>query len=137
MVHDAFGWEFNNTRLLADHYAKEVGATVYLPDFYHGSAVDENDVWIKIEDGVATMGASENFDIAKFFTNNGPEVRLPEVLACARRLREQYAFVGGVGFCWFVLKSLMCLRYLLTLRPFVQGWIGRLQAGIQGTGRSS
>lgn len=31
-VHDALGWQLNNTRLLADHYAKEVGATVYLPD---------------------------------------------------------------------------------------------------------
>ena len=32
LCHDAFGWKLNNTRLLADHYAKEVGATVYLPD---------------------------------------------------------------------------------------------------------
>lgn len=32
VCHDAFGWAFNNTRLLADHYAQEVGATVYLPD---------------------------------------------------------------------------------------------------------
>lgn len=30
--HDAFGWQLNNARLLADHFAKEVGATVYLPD---------------------------------------------------------------------------------------------------------
>lgn len=32
MVHDIFGWTFTNLRLLADHYAKEVDATVYLPD---------------------------------------------------------------------------------------------------------
>lgn len=32
--HDALGWKFNNTRLLADHFAKEIGATVYLPDLY-------------------------------------------------------------------------------------------------------
>lgn len=30
--HDAIGWAWKNTRLLADHFAKEVGATVYLPD---------------------------------------------------------------------------------------------------------
>ena len=32
--HDGFGWTFNNTRLLADHFAQEVGATVYVPDLY-------------------------------------------------------------------------------------------------------
>jgi dienelactone hydrolase len=32
VIHDVFGWTFTNTRLLADHYAREVGATVYLPD---------------------------------------------------------------------------------------------------------
>ena len=32
MVHDIFGWTFPNARLLADHYAKEADATVYLPD---------------------------------------------------------------------------------------------------------
>lgn len=32
LVHDLFGWKFPNLRLLADHYAKEIGATVYLPD---------------------------------------------------------------------------------------------------------
>ena len=34
VVHDVFGWTFTNTRLLADHYAREVNATVYLPDLY-------------------------------------------------------------------------------------------------------
>jgi hypothetical protein len=29
---DLFGWEFRNTRLLADHIARSVGATVYVPD---------------------------------------------------------------------------------------------------------
>ena len=32
IIHDLFGWTFGNTRLLADHYADEVGATVYIPD---------------------------------------------------------------------------------------------------------
>jgi hypothetical protein len=32
ICHDALGWKMNNTRLLADHFAKEVGATVYMPD---------------------------------------------------------------------------------------------------------
>jgi len=29
---DLFGWKFVNLRLLADHFAREIDATVYLPD---------------------------------------------------------------------------------------------------------
>ena len=29
---DLLGWEFRNNRLLADHLARSVGATVYVPD---------------------------------------------------------------------------------------------------------
>lgn len=32
LIHDLFGWTFQNTRILADSLAKEVGATVYVPD---------------------------------------------------------------------------------------------------------
>ena len=32
LIHDVFGWTFGNSRLLAYHFASEVGATVYLPD---------------------------------------------------------------------------------------------------------
>lgn len=31
---DLFGWGFRNNRLLADHLARSVGATVYVPDLY-------------------------------------------------------------------------------------------------------
>lgn len=32
IIHDLFGWTFRNTRILADHYAEEVQARVYVPD---------------------------------------------------------------------------------------------------------
>lgn len=32
LIHDVFGWTFGNSRLLADHFASEVGVTVYVPD---------------------------------------------------------------------------------------------------------
>jgi dienelactone hydrolase len=38
IVPDAFGWEFVNNRLLADHYAEKGGFRVYLPDFMDGRA---------------------------------------------------------------------------------------------------
>lgn len=32
IVTDIFGWTLPNIRILADHYAKEANATVYVPD---------------------------------------------------------------------------------------------------------
>jgi dienelactone hydrolase len=34
IVTDIFGWTLPNIRLIADHYAKEACATVYVPDLY-------------------------------------------------------------------------------------------------------
>ena len=36
IITDAFGWEFPNTRSLADAYARRVPCTVYIPDFMNG-----------------------------------------------------------------------------------------------------
>ena len=35
-ITDAFGWDFVNNRVLADHYAKRGGFLVYVPDFMNG-----------------------------------------------------------------------------------------------------
>jgi hypothetical protein len=32
IITDVFGWTLPNIRVLADHYAKEANATVYVPD---------------------------------------------------------------------------------------------------------
>lgn len=32
VIHDIYGWTFPNIRLLADHFAEECNATVYVPD---------------------------------------------------------------------------------------------------------
>ena len=37
IITDIFGWEFLNSRLLADEYAEKSGRTVYVPDFMGGS----------------------------------------------------------------------------------------------------
>ncbi len=36
MIPDAFGWDFANSRLLADRYADKGDYKVYLPDFMDG-----------------------------------------------------------------------------------------------------
>jgi hypothetical protein len=38
IIHDLFGWTFPNLRLLADHYAREVNAAVYIPDLWVSSS---------------------------------------------------------------------------------------------------
>jgi hypothetical protein len=35
-IHDAFGWQFINNRLLSDSYAERGGYIVYMPDFMNG-----------------------------------------------------------------------------------------------------
>lgn len=37
IIPDAFGWEFVNNRILADHYADMGRFRVYLPDFMNGT----------------------------------------------------------------------------------------------------
>lgn len=39
IVPDAFGWDFVNNRILADHYAAAGDFLVYLPDFMDGRRV--------------------------------------------------------------------------------------------------
>lgn len=36
IIPDAYGWEFVNNRLLADHYAEKGDYRVYLPEFMNG-----------------------------------------------------------------------------------------------------
>ena len=36
IIPDVFGWDFINSRLLADEYAEKSGRTIYLPDFMNG-----------------------------------------------------------------------------------------------------
>jgi dienelactone hydrolase len=38
IIPDAFGWQFVNNKILADHYAARGGYKVYLPDFMDGSS---------------------------------------------------------------------------------------------------
>lgn len=39
IIPDGLGWKFNNSRILADTYAKRTNARVYLPDFMDGYAL--------------------------------------------------------------------------------------------------
>ncbi|CAJ2504140.1 Uu.00g115340.m01.CDS01 [Anthostomella pinea] len=101
LVHDLFGWTFPNIRLLADHYAAEADATVYVPDFFGGEVLPA----AAVAGGPATWGG---LDIPGFVSRNSRAIREPEVFAAARALREKgYERVAAVGFCfggWAVFR---------------------------------
>ncbi|KAE8552528.1 hypothetical protein TMatcc_008111 [Talaromyces marneffei ATCC 18224] len=72
-IADMFGWDFINNRLLADHFAREIRATVYVPDFFGGEVVAshiiaEEEAWEKMD----LKGA----------------------------LPQEYKKVGAVGYCY-------------------------------------
>ncbi|KAH7145621.1 dienelactone hydrolase [Dactylonectria estremocensis] len=110
VIPDAFGWEFVNTRLLADVYADKGDYKVYLPDFMNGHAAP---VWM-LEKLVA---ASETGNyLAKayhifgaicafipFMYHNNIGKTFPVARGFFEQLRKEEGStlpVGAAGFCW-------------------------------------
>lgn len=92
VIHDLFGWIFPNIRLLADHYATEIGATAFVPDFFGGEVLPTETI---------LSGDWSSLDLPNYLTRNSREVREPEIFACAKALREQgFEKVGAIGFCY-------------------------------------
>lgn len=91
IIHDLLGWTFPNVRLLADHYACEANATVYIPDFFGGEVLPME---------LILKGEWERLDVRGFLGRNSREIREPEIFDCARALRERYKKVGVAGFCY-------------------------------------
>jgi dienelactone hydrolase len=91
IIADLFGWELPNIRLLADHYAQEANATVYIPDFFHNDALPlsilQTDRW-------------QDVDLPGLLARNSRQIREPEIFDFARTLRSQYEKVGAIGFCY-------------------------------------
>ncbi|KAL3473574.1 dienelactone hydrolase family protein [Aspergillus californicus] len=113
IVPDAFGWEFVNNRILADHYAEMGGFKVYLPDFMHGTAAP---VWM-INTLRTIMKTGSLYDwlvkpyhialalyaLPPFLFNNrlGKSYPIVESFFSAVRHAERADLpIGGAGFCW-------------------------------------
>jgi len=92
IVADIYGWTLNNTRLLADHFAKEVGATVFVPDFYDGEVVHP--------DTLHDPEKQKQFDMQAWIGRQNRELRWPQVHAAAKALKDKYKKTGAVGYCW-------------------------------------
>lgn len=59
IIADGFGWTMPNSRLIADHYAQEIGATVYMPDLY-GHTVSPSPLLISLTTTLAASVASHS-----------------------------------------------------------------------------
>ncbi|EXL67881.1 esterase/lipase [Fusarium oxysporum f. sp. conglutinans race 2 54008] len=92
MIHDLFGWTFSNTRILADYYAEEVGATVLVPDFFGGEILPANTI---LDDS-----RWAELDLPAFLARNSKSVRGPEIIKTAKALRASYRRFGVMGFCF-------------------------------------
>ncbi|EKG09655.1 Dienelactone hydrolase [Macrophomina phaseolina MS6] len=99
VVHDAFGWTFNNSRLLADQYAQAADATVYIPDFFDGEVIPP--------EVLKEPNILKTFDFEGFNRRHSKEIRLPQITEVAKALRSRYKRLGAVGFCfggWAVFR---------------------------------
>ncbi|KAF2108213.1 Alpha/Beta hydrolase protein [Lophiotrema nucula] len=92
LIHDIFGWTFTNLRLLADHFAKEANATVYVADFFDNEVISEETM-----DDEAKRTA---FDLPAFVGRNSKEIRYPEIKAVAQALKAEYPRVAAIGYCY-------------------------------------
>ncbi|KAL4796760.1 hypothetical protein BDV19DRAFT_387953 [Aspergillus venezuelensis] len=113
IIPDAFGWEFVNNRLLADHYADMGKFRVYLPDFMHGTAAP---VWtidtIRAVERTKTLWdwitkpyhiASLLYGAGGFMITNRPGKSYPIVESFFKSIRhseEGHLHLGAAGFCW-------------------------------------
>ncbi|GLA18164.1 hypothetical protein AnigIFM62618_005319 [Aspergillus niger] len=91
-IHDLFGWTFSNARLLADIYAQEINATVYVPDFFGGEVIPA--------DTVRDFAKLRQLDMPAFLARNSKITREHEIVECAQALRSKYRKLGTIGFCF-------------------------------------
>ncbi|KAF4994006.1 hypothetical protein FDECE_13254 [Fusarium decemcellulare] len=110
IIPDIFGWEFINSRILADHYADKGDYKVILPDFMQGQAIP---VWM-----LETMRAliapgnylSKPYQLIcvmwayiPFMIHNRFSTSFPVVKGFFEQLRQNEGTilpVGVAGFCW-------------------------------------
>ncbi|KAK0880995.1 hypothetical protein LTR87_005116 [Friedmanniomyces endolithicus] len=79
LITDAFGWDFINNRLLADHFAREANVTVYMPDLTGLNTASTS--WPSSQSTPARSGSPKSF-------------------ACAKKLRAEYKKLGAIGYCY-------------------------------------
>ncbi|KAL5362078.1 Alpha/Beta hydrolase protein [Aspergillus floccosus] len=113
IIPDAFGWNFVNNRILADHYAEKSKYKIYLPDFMHGRAAP---AWL-VDTMRAVLKTDTLYDwltkpyhvacalaaFVPFIYYNSPTKSWPTVqsfFAAVRQNEGAQLPIGAAGFCW-------------------------------------
>jgi dienelactone hydrolase len=103
LVHDVYGWENPNVRLMADHYARESGATVFVPDFFLGDRLRRSDY--------PELSHKDFFaqHLMPFIGRHGRDIHEKDIFVVARALRREHGFdkLAAIGFCyggWAILR---------------------------------
>ena len=63
---------------------------------FKGTGIDVS----KLKDPEAVQKVIEEVDWKTWLASNAAEHRMPAVLSFAQLLRQQYKYIGAVGFCW-------------------------------------
>jgi len=69
IIPDSFGWQFTNTRRIADEFCEKTGATVYVPDFMNGFVLPT------FSDDFCCTVHGEDITMTLFLTCQLPRVR--------------------------------------------------------------
>ncbi|TVY27040.1 Hydrolase [Lachnellula hyalina] len=117
-ITDAFGWDFVNNRVLADHYAKRGGFLVYVPDFMNGNSLSPS--VLALMDKIMEPGSWLTTVVYKpayvlqaairtipWLIKTRVSVSKPRVFAYVQALRTSPPpfrtddlKIGAAGFCW-------------------------------------
>ncbi|KAF2084768.1 dienelactone hydrolase family protein [Saccharata proteae CBS 121410] len=113
IIPDAFGWEFVNNRILADHYAEKGSFKVYLPEFMDGNSAP---VWCMDSmkslfsgGGILDLLAKPYhlfwtmYGVIPFMRHNSFDKSWPKVKSFFAAVHENDGAslpVGAAGFCW-------------------------------------
>lgn len=89
-ITDVFGWQFNNSRVLADKYAQEAGVKVYIPDFFDGDHAPYD------------KQALASFDTMGFIGKHHPRQVFDRVETVAKEIKatSKAKKLISIGFCW-------------------------------------
>ncbi|KAH8667072.1 Alpha/Beta hydrolase protein [Xylariales sp. PMI_506] len=113
IIPDAFGWDFVNIRLMADHYARKRDYRVYAPDFMDGQSatlwmintikqVEAKETWWDILSKpyhyLCLFYGLGCFAIPNRFGKSFP--RIKSFMEAIRRHEAADLPVGAAGFCW-------------------------------------